>query len=71
MAHIAGHLLNLTVREIIAGLSPRVTGFYLLATIFENLLVISHFDFKKIYSFPQGDGAIAMNFGVEKLFIYR
>jgi len=36
MAHIAGHLLTLTVREISAGLSPGVAGLYLLATIFEK-----------------------------------
>ena len=73
MAHIAGHLLTLTeVREIIVGLSPGVAGLYLLGVIFEkNLLVFLHVDFKRIYSFPKGDGAIAMNFGGEKLFIYR
>ena len=60
-------LLN---NSVSAGLSAIVARLNLLATMFDkSSCVFSLRLHKRIYSFPKGGGAVAMDFGGEKLFI--
>jgi hypothetical protein len=71
MAHIACYLITLAVRKMSAGLSPIVAGLNILATMFEKSSCVFARRLQEDLFISKGDGAVAMDFGGEKLFIYQ